>query len=110
TSVDHIVKPDVVAPGNRMASLLAGTARLEHEYPNNAVPVNYYENTNSGSLSNHYFRMSGTSMATPLVSGAAALLLQRTPSLTPDQVKAILMKTANKAFPVASIVTDPETG
>ncbi len=37
-------------------------------------------------------------MATPVVSGAAALLLQKSPSLTPDQVKARLMKTAVKAF------------
>src|SRR5207302_355759 len=45
-----------------------------------------------------YFRLSGTSMATPVVSGAAALLLQKDPSLTPDQVKARLMKTAWKGF------------
>lgn len=40
--------------------------------------------------------MSGNSMATPMVSGAAALLLQQHPNLTPDQVKARLMKTATK--------------
>ena len=34
-----------------------------------------------------------------MVSGAAALLLQKTPGLTPDQVKARLMKTAWKSFP-----------
>ena len=33
-------------------------------------------------------------MATPVVSGAAVLLLQQNPSLTPDQVKARLMKAA----------------
>ena len=37
-------------------------------------------------------------MATPVVSGAAALLIQKSPSLTPDQVKARLMKTATKSF------------
>jgi serine protease AprX len=37
-------------------------------------------------------------MATPLVSGAVALMLQQNPSLTPDQVKARLMKTAWKGF------------
>jgi serine protease AprX len=53
--------------------------------------------------------MSGTSMATPVVSGAAALLLQKTPSLTPDQVKARLMKNATKNFPVSSVAVDPVT-
>ena len=35
-------------------------------------------------------------MATPIVSGAVALVLQQNPSMTPDQVKARLMKTAWK--------------
>src|SRR3989449_148772 len=52
----------------------------------------------------------GTITATPMVSGAAALLLQAQPQLTPDQVKARLMKTAYKAFPSFSIATDPVTG
>jgi serine protease AprX len=37
-------------------------------------------------------------MATPVVSGAAAILIQQNPSLTPDQVKARLMKTAQKVL------------
>jgi len=45
-----------------------------------------------------YYELSGTSMATPIVSGAVALMLQQTPSLTPDQVKARLMMTAWKGL------------
>src|SRR5260370_32219633 len=49
-------------------------------------------------------------MATPVVSAAAALVLQQNPLLTPDQVKARLMKTASKTFPSSSSITDPDTG
>jgi len=57
-----------------------------------------------------YFPLSGTSMASAVTSGAAALMLQGYPKMTPDQVKAFLMKDANKTlFPLTSSVTDPET-
>src|SRR5208337_4267054 len=56
-----------------------------------------YEVTSTNGNS-QYFVLSGTSMATPVVSGAVALMLQQNPSLTPDQVKARLMKTAWKGF------------
>ena len=41
-----------------------------------------------------YTHMSGTSMATPHVSGVIALMLEANPDLTPAQVKAILEETA----------------
>jgi subtilisin family serine protease len=64
---DEIIKPDVVAPGTYITST-------------------YYLGGYAGG--------SGTSMATPHVSGAAALLLEADPTLTPTQVKQILMDTA----------------
>lgn len=42
----------------------------------------------------------GTSVATAHVSGLAALLIDRNPALTPDQVQAILMRTAKDLGPV----------
>ncbi len=90
TLLDHIVKPDLVAPGNHQVSLLAGGSTLDNAYKSLEVAPS------SGAA--RYFQLSGTSMATPVVSGAVALMLQQTPSLTPDQVKARLMETAYKGF------------
>jgi serine protease AprX len=49
-------------------------------------------------------------MATPVVSGSVAVMLQKDPTLTPDMVKARLMKTASKTFPIVFFSTDPTTG
>jgi serine protease AprX len=91
TTYDHVVKPDIMAPGNDIVSLSAPGATLEANYPAELVTGN--------DGNNDYFTLSGTSMATPVVAGAAALLLQENSALTPDQVKARLMKTAYKVFP-----------
>jgi serine protease AprX len=110
TPIDHIVKPDLVAPGNQILSLRAAGSALDQGYQDNRVPVSLYSADASDSSAPNYFMLSGTSMAAPMVSGAAALLLQEKPWLTPDQIKAKLMKTARKSFPASSVSTDPVTG
>jgi hypothetical protein len=56
----------------------------------------------------NYTLLSGTSMATPVVSGSPSSGSES--RLDPDQVKARLMKTAYKTFPASSVATDPATG
>ena len=109
TWIDFTAKPDIVAPGNLVGSLLAPGSTLSKQYPGNIVPTSAYAEPGY-SAPPLYFTLSGTSMATPVVSGAAAVLIQKNPSLTPDNVKARLMKTASKTFPISSVAVDPTTG
>lgn len=114
TQIDRVVKPDLVAPGNLVVSLRSPNGILQWLYPQNLVPVTYYIPVyvwgNLVPTSPSYFILSGTSMAAPVVSGAAAVLLEAQPALTPDQVKAKLMLTAYKTFPLTSTAYDPTTG
>ncbi|MBZ5601227.1 MAG: S8 family serine peptidase [Acidobacteriia bacterium] len=109
TWIDFEAKPDIVAAGNLVGSLLAPGSTLAKEYPGNVIPASAYI-LPGYSAAPEYFTLSGTSMATPVVSGAAAILIQAEPSLTPDTIKARLMKTASKTFPLTSIAVDSTTG
>ncbi|HKZ86244.1 MAG TPA: S8 family peptidase [Anaerolineae bacterium] len=88
TTPEGFAKPDLVAPGVNVVGVLPENDKL-----------NMSRNRGSNRVDTNYFRMSGTSMAAPMVSGAVALLLQDEPNLTPDQVKYRLMATANKNWP-----------
>src|SRR5207245_5851120 len=105
--VDHTAKPDLVAPGNKIASLLSQGSTLEQKYPGDVLnPITYGDYSGQDS----YIKLSGTSMATPVVSGAAVLMLQKSSGLNPDAVKARLMKTADKMFPMQSSTYDQFSG
>jgi serine protease AprX len=69
--------PDLIAPGTGVVSLRVPGSALDTEFPKARVGA-------------RWFRGSGTSQATAVVSGLAALLLERRPGLAPDQVKALL--------------------
>ena len=78
TTQDGFNKPDIYAPGARIVSTLA---------PNSA-----YADLCASCVSEdgEYIRTGGTSMAAPMVAGAAAIGFQLMPSLTPDRIKALL--------------------
>lgn len=69
-TAECVCKPDLVAPGNHIVSCAPGTA-------------------------NTYGVKSGTSMSTPLVSGAIALMLEKDPLLTNVEIKMLLRESTD---------------
>jgi serine protease AprX len=84
TAARHV---DVVAPGVHVLGL---------RVPNSFVD----QNNPGGRVGTRFIRGSGTSQATAVISGVAALLAQKYPTATPDQLKYLITAKANP-FPLA---------
>lgn len=84
---DHWIKPDIVAPGNKLIGAESLNNLLVTQNPQLDAGV-------SPAVPRKQMFLSGSSMSASVVSGGAALLLQANPTLTPNMVKAILMYTA----------------
>jgi serine protease AprX len=74
--------PDLVAPGMHLAGLRNPGSTIDQLYGGTAT------------VGGRFFRGSGTSQATAIMSGAAALAWQQHPGYTPDMIKRLLTKTA----------------
>lgn len=87
TGYDGVAKPDLAAPGRKMVSLRSPGSTLDQLYPDRQV-------AGTDTANPAYFRLSGTSMAAPIVAGTIALMLERNASLAPAQLKRHLKATA----------------
>ncbi|MCM3871703.1 MAG: S8 family serine peptidase, partial [Pyrinomonadaceae bacterium] len=86
---DNLVKPDLVAPGNKLVFAEAPNSVLLQQNAGLDAGV-------STTASRKQMILSGTSVAAPLVAGAAALMLQANPTLTPNMVRMLLMYTSQQ--------------
>jgi serine protease AprX len=74
---------DLVAPGRSIESLRVPGSAADQEYP-------------AARVEERFFKGSGTSQATAVVSGAVALIIDQRPGITPDQVKELLAESADE--------------
>jgi serine protease AprX len=77
TTQDGHAKPEFLAPGAHIVSTLSPGSKVT-------------EMCSSCLVDDKYFRMGGTSMATAVASGTAALMIENEPALTPNKVKSAI--------------------
>jgi serine protease AprX len=95
TLIDHLLKPEIVAPGRGVVAAMS----QENPYSAAQRPDRVVTSTAPGALQNAYYRYYGTSFSAPVVSGTVALMLEANKSLTPALVKAALMRSAGALSP-----------
>jgi subtilisin family serine protease len=78
--IDFAQKPDITAPGTAIIS-------IRDRDVNTAVNASWVDNDGvTGSGDANYYVVQGTSLACPVAAGAAALLLQKNPQMSPQEV------------------------
>lgn len=87
-------KPDIYAPGENIVSCLSPDYRFEGR-----------AGASTKITDGKYIKMSGSSMATPMITGIAALIIEMYPHITPSELKSVLKQsvTASHGAPMPDI-------
>ncbi|MEI6123360.1 MAG: S8 family peptidase [Bacteroidota bacterium] len=96
---DGRLKPDISAPGASVCSSVSSFT--------NQVLSGMITSVDFNSRNYKFYKFSGTSMSSPMVTGIVALLLQASPTLTPNEIKNIIKITAREDVQTGNI---PDTG
>jgi serine protease AprX len=96
TTQDGFAKPDLLTPGVGIISDMDSQSLLYQQHPANVV--------------GYYFSMSGTSMSSGVMSGVAALVLQRHPDWEPGQLKCTLVSKSRSLAGKNSMFRVPRAG
>ena len=90
-----LLKPDVVAPGVSICAAQSSEDEIWgfmwNNYGVDVHCIDYQHIT-----MDHHIKIEGTSMATPHVSGAVALLMQAHPEWSPETIKSAIMSTSSE--------------
>ncbi|RIK18064.1 MAG: hypothetical protein DCC52_16290 [Chloroflexi bacterium] len=85
-------KQDAIASYSSRGPTSDGRVKPDVCFPGSSITAARAKNTAMGSpLNDFYTTASGTSMATPHAAGTCALLLEKTPTLKPAEIKALFM-------------------
>ncbi len=87
-------KPDIYAPGENIISCLSPDFRFDER-----------NGSQKNIVDKNYIKMSGSSMATPIISGIAALIYERYPSITPAELKKLITSSlsSSSAIPIPDV-------
>jgi subtilisin family serine protease len=96
---DGRLKPDISAPGQNVCSSVSSFTNQSLSSMVTSVDFN--------GRNYKFYRLSGTSMSSPMVTGIVALMLQANPTLTASQTKDIIRLTAREDINTGNI---PDTG
>lgn len=107
---DGITKPEIVAPGRYTIASLSKFSIPENGGCKGSMVANADQRKIFMTKSANHLAWSGTSAATPFVTGVIALMLQKNSNLKAEQIKQILIKTASGRIKNGQAVNDERLG